>query len=550
VANYTAPQAGQLVCAMNLGSETAQCGTRKAEYVGTYKLDMSCSEGFYDPIYGGTCWKCPADDGYGAFIRSATSVEANDACWRIPKEHFNAAKRVKNTPWAWECASGTFWDPKGACFQCPADTPRRTAYPVDHERACASAVNETRQASLVKFNGCPAPDAAKMKAEGKLPGKTMPGKPFLDIAGGWNQGSISGGCYTCPTVDSDGNFLITARNGTPIYGDNRGCTIYQNYKPATFLAPGLSGLAGVRTLLQEKNQLTTKTLSKFLHVLAIANGKAPDSAEARAWVAQEFASMAQSPYRNKSFRALLLGHVTAALKTPAASRTPSQKALLDSLGAFATRWRTHVAQQTLNMYDAWKAWDANSKPMQSQLMVMFDYGTVPLDFQNLITSLGAPTAVGVGFAGALGGISSFNAALNWVGSIDDGFEATNSLYNMLSYGNIFSGATKVAQGVSAAVAVTAGASAIAIAGAVITSVASAQFQAIVTARPNLETALVQAKIPVTMDQLYTSGEGANKVQYIWIMAIDTDSETDDPQIVQAIGAANQAARAAGYAMPK
>ena len=83
------------------------CGTTKADYVGAYKLNLSCSSGFYDPIYGGTCWKCPDDtDQKGAWIRSATAVTGDDACWRIPKESTAAATKVKKTAWAWECPGG------------------------------------------------------------------------------------------------------------------------------------------------------------------------------------------------------------------------------------------------------------------------------------------------------------------------------------------------------------------------------------------------------------------------------------------------------------
>ena len=37
---------------------------------------------------------------------------------------------------------------------------------------------------FLTFNGCPKPNAETMG----LKGKRLPGKPFLDIAGGWNQG--------------------------------------------------------------------------------------------------------------------------------------------------------------------------------------------------------------------------------------------------------------------------------------------------------------------------------------------------------------------------
>ena len=91
-------------------SLTGSCGSDKVDKLGSYSLNMKCDEGFYDPIWGGTCWKCPDDDGSGAFIRSANKIQDADACWRVPKEKTSSATRVKNTAWAWECPGGTFWD--------------------------------------------------------------------------------------------------------------------------------------------------------------------------------------------------------------------------------------------------------------------------------------------------------------------------------------------------------------------------------------------------------------------------------------------------------
>ena len=50
---------GSMLCSRAIAS--SGCGTTKADWVGPYTLNMSCSSGFYDPIYGGTCWKCPDD---------------------------------------------------------------------------------------------------------------------------------------------------------------------------------------------------------------------------------------------------------------------------------------------------------------------------------------------------------------------------------------------------------------------------------------------------------------------------------------------------------
>src|SRR5207249_4415839 len=84
----------------------------------------------------------------------------SDACWRVPKERTGAATRKKNTAWAWECDSGTFWDGYdwGACWKCPDDLPRRTAAAVWAGNACATAIiaNQTHAATFVTKGECEA----------------------------------------------------------------------------------------------------------------------------------------------------------------------------------------------------------------------------------------------------------------------------------------------------------------------------------------------------------------------------------------------------------
>ncbi len=126
-----------------------------------------------------------------------------------------SATRVKNTAWAWECPSGTFWDGYdwGACWKCPDAIPRRTGHPVYSGNACATPVNETKPAIFLKFNGCPDPQQALASGTVTPDGRRIPGRPFLDVGAGWAQGQASGLCYACPVVDRDGYFLITDRSG-------------------------------------------------------------------------------------------------------------------------------------------------------------------------------------------------------------------------------------------------------------------------------------------------------------------------------------------------
>lgn len=275
------------------------CGYEKADKLGVYKLNLQCSDGFYDPIWGGSCWKCP--DG---FIRSANNVQNDDACWRVPPETTAAAQRVKNTPWAWECPSGTFWDiyDRGACWQCPDDHPRRTAYAVWDSRACATPVNETQPAAFLKFNGCPSLQQALADKTLTLNGKRMPGRPFLDIGAGWSQGQASGLCYACPTIDDAGNFLITDRTLSAVTSD-QACAIRLKYKPGWFAEPGLAGL-GAASLIADQKILDPASLTAQLYLLAAANNVV--SNEATTWVPTQWKAIAAFPYKNQALQTVIL----------------------------------------------------------------------------------------------------------------------------------------------------------------------------------------------------------------------------------------------------
>ena len=474
------------------------CETTKADYVGPYKLNMNCEKGFFDPIYGGTCWSCPtATDGKGAWYRSTTAITKDDACWRIPKESTARATLVKKTAWAWECPSGTFWDGYdwGGCWKCSDPHPRRTANAVYAANACASAVNETRPAVFRTFNGCPKPNAETMG----LKGKRLPGKPFLDIAGGWNQGVASGGCFACPVTDDEGNILVTDRNAAPIYGENKGCDILFKWKPGHFPEPGLFGLAGARQFILEKGLLNEPLLTARLYFLAESRGLGKGTPQAKEWITSQWKGISDAPFQNEQFRAIVYANVADAAATEAAKRTPAETAFIKSFEEYIRQRRIHIAQTGLEMYDAWKAHDDKAKQSvaRHRLQVAFDYGTVPLDFHatlGAVTSLGA---TGAGIGGTLAAAQAFKAQLIWVPSVDDAGKVT---YTISRTTNLFglSGEKvltplNLLKGTAAANAALSGATIIALAFAVIQSVAMDQFIEIISARPKLEAALAAAQ---------------------------------------------------------
>ena len=280
----TAPTAlnnamGQALC---IKGGAVFCGNTKADWIGSHTLNMDCSRGFYDPIWGGTCWEAPDAGGRGAWIRSTTAVTKPDAFWRTPSEQLSSAEKVRgNTPFAWDCPTNTFWDGYngGGCYKCPDTYPRRTANHITGNNACAtSADKQETPAVFVKYNGCPHPEAAEDEPLGQEDTrKTFP--------------HVGSGCYSCPTTDEEGNILITERNIQPIAGDdyanNAGCTILMKWKPAAFVEPGMAGIEGFQSALTDSLAFTThEILTVYFQQIAKDKGHQPGSAESKQMIAQ------------------------------------------------------------------------------------------------------------------------------------------------------------------------------------------------------------------------------------------------------------------------
>jgi hypothetical protein len=552
VSDYVMPPMQPASLRMNVGSNTSgtmlcsaadsgsyyYCGDTKADYVGAYTLNLKCDQGFYDPIYGGTCWKCPDDDGNGAWIRSADPVDKPTACWRVPKETLTSAVKVKSPSWAWDCPGGSFWDGfspdgiGGSCWQCPDDHPRRTSYAVWSNQACASPLNETNPATMLNFNGCPKPDAASMN----LPGKRMPGKPFLDIAAGWSQGVISGGCYTCPVTDEAGNFLVSARNYKPIYDkdNNTGCRINLKWKPPAFAEPGLSGLAGVKEIIWENRLFEKEHITAALYDQADVQKLTGPAATA--WVSSQWKALASSPYNSQAFRLRIFALLRGALAKDAAQRTSAEQMLISSLQSYIRDYKTYVATQGLGMYDAWKAYsDAarQSTAQGSSLDALFFYGPVPLDFTTTLSTLMATGGTGAGLLGAMAAAAAFNQLTSSA--------REDTLFQLFDTMKIL----RTAAGLSA----LAGATVIDVAFAILGTIAVNQFTDIISARPNLEASLIQAQQPVSLDELLKGPNGADQLYYFWGKAMDT-SDTDDQQLLSVAGGAYASAQQKGFVRPQ
>jgi hypothetical protein len=557
LAPFRAPTKGTVLCT-TVGSTNDCDENTKADYVGKYALDTTCDEGFYDMIYGGSCWECdPGYDGRGAFIRSLTRVDSDDACWRVPKETTSRANLVKAPALAWDCPSGSFWDgysPNGccgSCWTCPADNPRRTAAPIWESNACASSLNETKRATFLSFNGCPKPDPADMN----LPGKRLPGKPFLDIAAGATQASSDGVCFACPVSDSEGNFLISDRNGNPLYDKdtNTGCTIKMKWQPATFYEPGLGYMQGVKDLIWERRLFDGARITGFLYDQAEALGLGDATPEAKEWVKARWEEIARNPYNNDQFRAYIFILLKDALAKEAANRTGAEKNLIKSFESYIQQRHTYLAEQALAMYDAWKTSDdlfrANTGQNKSWA-ALFYYGTVPLDFQGTLSGLIGVGGLGGGVLSAMVTMNQYVRGIELIDDIDDieaGLEKPAKIVNTRTtlHGILKSlKALKTVQGLKA----VSGPGVVAVALEILASIAIDQFIAIETARPNLLAALDLAKKPVNLDVLAASANGEDIMYLFWAKAMEA-TDQEDAQVQQLAAVAQVRAEQSGYAAP-
>jgi hypothetical protein len=556
-------------------SLTGSCGSDKADKLGSYSLNLKCDSGFYDPIWGGTCWKCPDDDGSGAFIRSANKIQDSDACWRVPTEKTSSATRVKNTAWAWECPGGTFWDGYdwGACWKCPDAFPRRTGHPVYASNACATPVNETKPAIFLKFNGCPDPQQALANGTVTADGRRLPGRPFLDVGAGWAQGQASGLCYACPVVDRDGYFLITDRSASAVTAGDA-CAIRMKYGPAPFPEPGMAGLATVG-LIQEKQILDPTGFTRELYRQAAANG----IEQPTAFVGEQWADVAARPSTNTYLRVAVFNRLLEAAQTPAASRSPAQQAAVAAMEKYIHDKRVYVAQVALDMYKAWKAksdeWNATHA--QSPIAQLFDYGTVPLDFLGMAAAVLAPASATSAMlvagamsaqwtAGALAAAkdvadTAYTAApLSQVASplqmASEGKAVTPLMIKVANEVKAASTAKATTDALRAAlsarIVATLAVGAIEIATTIIAAVAMDQFMSIVTAQSKLEGALSTAKAQrVNLGTLISNTGGIDELRWHFAQAVGNAPVLPEASALLTLAqAGNARAAATGYALPK
>lgn len=108
---------------------------------------------FFDPRKGGECWKCPANRPR----RTAYAVTSDKACatTHIIGESLTDATYVRKVK---TCKDGAFFDPRkgGECWKCPSGYGRTVTFPVNGKKACAKETPDSHaSAKLENQLGCP-----------------------------------------------------------------------------------------------------------------------------------------------------------------------------------------------------------------------------------------------------------------------------------------------------------------------------------------------------------------------------------------------------------
>jgi hypothetical protein len=205
-----------------------------------------------------------------------------------------------------------------------------------------------------------------------------------------------GRLFRLPGRRQNGDFLVTHRNASPLSKDsNTGCSVDLRWTPPAFPEPGLSGLAGVKDILFE-TQLFSRPSDITSFLQGEAKSKRLTDVQMPDFVKAAWQQIAQSPYNSEAIRTIVYLYIRNAANKSPAQRSAAETKLLAAYGGYIRVHRTFLAQQALNMYDAWQSWSdlQHATVENNQLSNLFYYGTVPIDFQKTLAGLAARGATG------------------------------------------------------------------------------------------------------------------------------------------------------------
>lgn len=516
-----------------------------------------CDPGsFYDAWDGGGCWSCPA--GYNRTGHHINSAQACSAA--VAEQQAHATKQGVAG-----CKPGEFQDPRngGECWTCPSAT-YRTVYPVNEDKACEQRAGvKLEKAQQVSAFSCPAGSFMDLinSRDGNV--KARIEQQIKETGRRVDYGKSAGAtCWSCPPgfVRSTGH----------VAGNEACQTTALKWQAAPYKHPGFFGLDGAEdvaiALIKEKTQITTIATS-----LAPGVNKSPQQMVKETWE-----EIATAPQLSVPLKMAALARVQAAAVDPGKA-TPAELRLARSLAEAIGKYRIFLAQNSLDAYDNWKSADGLRRAQKVRtdgpsLGMLFDYGTVPPDFDEIV--LGS----------VLGGLGAHAAAqfaggMAWTRSagLKNKIFPHRKAREALSEGRrvikeaVEEGTEQLAKKVGPKVAqklgpkllvkgIEAGAKTVmssllmdgpqAIIGFAVDILVEALTQVIdiENARPTLETKLATAKQPVDLSRLMATDEGADLIEGEWTTAMGGDALPKAPLSTYAALAA-EAAKAPSVTPP-
>jgi len=505
----------------------------------------ACPPGsFWDPIRDGECWSCPP-----GFERTGLRVDDPRAACHKPaaEKLFKATRYSKATGLiGTDCPSGQFWDAiDGYCYACPGG--RRTANAINRNDSCAATIAEAWDKATVRGAGtcpkgetfdlhgggecwrCPeswdrtvfAVDSAQACEKGGgfqfakakyVSALTCPADQIFDFIDG-------GTCWSCPPG---------YKRGVDSVKGPRAClagTI--DWYTAPYPSPGLFAMPGGEAVALELLRDRKLLEAAFEQV---ANGMSKPVAEVRK---KGWTEIATNPAKSDVLNAVVLARVVAVAQGQEPP-TPATQALAASLASQVRAYRTYMARDALAAYDAWKVadtyWRAQAQRQTNSMQVLFDYGTVPPDFQ-VINAAGMARSLAV-----TGGATTMYTMIFANPGVKKAVFpfARRAAMRAIAKAEVRAGIAGVESGTKTVAAGGAGAGALGadIAGAFlaagpqiivtiafeIAQQAIEQIIEIQNARPKLETALGGAQQPADLRRMLSSDEGTDELMMIWSLA--------------------------------
>jgi hypothetical protein len=499
----------------------------------------------FDPIRDGECWSCPS-----GFTRSVFRVDAPNACHQPARDQlFQAVRYNKGTGLlGTDCPGGQFWDGiDGYCYSCPNG--RRTTASVKASDACARTVSEAwDKAKVVKKAGCEPGEIQDPRNGGEcwrcpqswdrtifpvnggqacekgggvvfakaalVSSLTCPAGQLFDFIDG-------GTCWSCPAGYK--RSLDAVKSPTACLAGS------MDWFTAPYPQPGLFGLPGGEAAALEIVRERTLLEDAFEEV-ARGLGKPLADVRARGW-----SEIAKEPENSSVLRAVVLARMVAVLQGRAAA-TPAQQQLAAAFAEHVRQYRGYMAKNALDAYDAWKAADdyfrrdAATRPQS--LQVLFDYGTVPPDFHEILST---GTWVGLAAGGAFGTMATITLAQPAVNRAVFPFarRAAKRAVEKAAMRAMDEGTKVVTKTVTTTTAkagaqlggdlvgafLSAGPQIIITIAVEIISKAVEQMEEIQNARPKLVTLVATAAQPVDLKRMLSSDEGTDDLMAMWSLAV-------------------------------